>query len=125
VYILNRTNNPTNAAILYQSLYLANLLLLPVISFLVLVWFLVVELKAKNKISISRFSRVHLIRAIQLSVVAGVFLVIIPLFFMLFTSQFSASLMFSIVYFVTFHALFILIGMFNLSRAMTKKLPLF
>jgi len=122
---LNRTNNPTNAAILYQSLYLANLLLLPVISFLVLVWFLVVELKAKNKISISRFSRVHLIRAIQLSVVAGVFLVIIPLFFMLFTSQFSASLMFSIVYFVTFHALFILIGMFNLSRAMTKKLPLF
>ena len=125
MYILNRTNNPTNAAILYQSLYLANLLLLPVISFLVLVWFLVVELKAKNKISISRFSRVHLIRAIQLSVVAGVFLVIIPLFFMLFTSQFSASLMFSIVYFVTFHALFILIGMFNLSRAMTKKLPLF
>ena len=122
---MNRTNNPTNAAILYQSLYLANLLLLPVISFLVLVWFLVVELKAKNKISISRFSRVHLIRAIQLSVVAGVFLVIIPLFFMLFTSQFSASLMFSIVYFVTFHALFILIGMFNLSRAMTKKLPLF
>jgi len=122
---LNRTNNPTNAAILYQSLYLANLLLLPGFAFLTLIWFLVDELKATNKVSISRYSRVHLIRTVQLSLVAGLALVIIPLFFMLVTSQFNTSLMLIIVYFVTLHALFVLIGILNLSRAMTKKSPLF
>jgi hypothetical protein len=118
---INSSTLKTSArsAIIYQSLYLANLLLIPVFSFLVLLYFL------RFGKPQSRFSKIHLIRAVQISALAGLLLIIIPLLIVFFSSQFNTSLMVIIFYFVTLHAGFVLIGMLNLSRAMAKKLPLF
>lgn len=113
----------SRSAVAYQSLYLANLLLLPILSFIVLICFL--KSNQSSEVKISRFSRIHLIRAMQLSVAVGIFLIVIPLIVLFASSQFNTSLMVLLVYFVTIHAGFVLIGMLNLSRAMANKLPLF
>ncbi len=126
----------SNFAIICQSLYLANLLLLPGVCFLILVYYYLSyrshKTKKNNEISdnnimskVKGIGRIHLIRSIQLSLLAGFILVIIPLFVVLLSSQQEASIMVAIFYFVTLHTSFVLIGMFNLSRAMAKKLPLF
>lgn len=130
-------------SILFQSLYLANLLLLPGIFFLILIYYFSKYRSTNNKpltkehqegtfneedkvnLQLSRIGRIHLFRAIQLSVIAGVLLVIIPLVVIVISNQQEASIMIALIYFVTLHASFVLIGMFNLSRAMAKKLPLF
>jgi len=117
-------------------MYLANLLLLPGICFLVLVYFYFKycshsatknhEINQKGPVkNIRGMGKIHLIRSIQLSLLAGFVLVIIPLTVVFFSSQQDASIMVALFYFVTLHASFVLIGMFNLSRAMAKKLPLF
>jgi hypothetical protein len=106
-------------AIIYQSLFLMNLLLIPGVSFLVLLWLFV---KRKNQ---QGWQRIHLYRSIQLSVLAGFIIIIVPLIVLLTTNAFEASLMVMIIYFVTMHAAFVLLGMLNISRAMAKKLPLF
>ena len=69
--------------------------------------------------------KIHLIRSIQLSVLAGILLAVVPLLVIYFSSQIEASIMVGLIYFVTLHAGFILIGMLNLSRAMAMKLPVF
>lgn len=126
----------SNFAIICQSLYLANLLLLPGVFFLILVYYYLSyrshnakkndDLSDKSIMSkVKGIGRIHLIRSIQLSLLAGFILVIIPLFVVLLSSQQEASIMVAIFYFVTLHASFVLIGMFNLSRAMATKLPLF
>jgi len=114
-----KSNQQNKPAIIYQSLYLANLLLVPLISFLLLIFYLY-----QNK-PLTNFNRIHLIRSIQLSTLAGLMLGVAPIMFILFSAQFSSSVMVSIFYFVTLHACFVLIGMLNLARAMAKKLPLF
>lgn len=114
-----KSNQQNKSAIIYQSLYLSNLLLVPIISFILLVYYLY-----QDK-SLSNFSRIHLIRSIQISGVAGIFLGIGPIFYIFYSDQFSASVIVTLFYFVTLHAGFVLIGIFNLARAMAKKLPLF
>lgn len=109
----------TKLAVIYQSLYLANLLLLPALSFLILLYFLF------NKNKQPRWAVIHLYRAIQLSILAGICIVIIPFLVIWLSPEFEASLMVMLLYFVTLHAGFVLIGMLNLSRAMARKLPLF
>jgi hypothetical protein len=116
---VKQNHHGTKNAIIYQSLYLANLLLLPGISFLVLLWFFY---QLNNQ---SPFAKIHLYRAVQLSILAGLFIVIIPIAIIFLSPQFEASLMIMLLYFVTLHAGFVLIGMLNLSRAMATKLPLF
>ena len=106
-------------AIIYQSLYLMNLLLIPGIAFCILIWQYVKNSKTTG------WQRIHLLRSLQLSLLAGVFLVLIPVLTVIFGSEFEALVAMMLVYFVTAHALFVLIGMFNLSRAMSKKPPLF
>jgi archaellum biogenesis protein FlaJ (TadC family) len=106
-------------AIIYQSLYLANLLLVPALSFLLLIYCLY---KAK---SLSHFNRIHLIRSIQISAIAGVTLGLGPTIYIFYSNQFSTSMMITAFYFVTLHAVFVLVGIFNLARAMSRKLPLF
>jgi len=116
---VNSTRKGGRDAIIYQSLFLMNLLLIPGLSFLLLIWFF---LKNKDQ---RGWQRIHLYRSIQLSVLAGFFIIIIPLIVLFTTNAFEASLMVMIVYFVTMHAAFVLLGMLNVSRAMAKKLPLF
>jgi len=126
-------------SVICQSLYLTNLLLLPGVSFLVILYFYrqYCQLKAvsisvesmveNNEIRIRSLGigKIHLIRSIQLSVLAGLLLAVVPLLVIYFSSQLEASIMVGLIYFVTLHAGFILIGMLNLSRAMAKKLPIF
>lgn len=106
-------------AIVYQSLFLMNLLVIPGLSFLLLIWLFVKKNHQKG------WQRIHLYRSVQLSVLAGFFIVIVPLIVLVTTNAFEASLMVMIIYFVTMHAAFVLLGMLNISRAMAKKLPLF
>ncbi|AAZ28802.1 hypothetical protein [Colwellia psychrerythraea] len=138
--MINRGPSPSgNFAVICQSLYLANLLLLPGIFFLVLLYYYlqyqqhklqdgVVEVQVdNNKIRIRNLGigKVHLIRSLQLSVLAGILLALVPLIVIYFSSQLKSSIMVGLIYFITLHTGFILIGMLNLSRAMAKKLPLF
>jgi hypothetical protein len=117
-----KSNQQNKPAIIYQSLYLSNLLLVPLASFILLVFYLY---KAKQDKPLSKFNRIHLIRCIQISALAGLMLAIAPIFYIFFSDEFGSSVMVSIFYFVTLHAGFVLIGMLNLARAMSKKLPLF
>ena len=106
-------------AIISQSLYLANLLLLPGICFLILLWFFI---RQKNQ---NNWGRIHLYRALQISAIGGIALAVIPLAFIFLSHNASSSLMLMLLYFVTMHAAFVLIGMLNLSRAMANKMPVF
>jgi len=110
---------PSRLAIISQSLYLANLLVLPGFCFLILLWYFLRYKHLKN------WGRIHLYRALQLSVLSGGLLVIMPLLYMYISASVQLSLMMGLLYFVTMHAVLVLLGMLNLSRAMSKKLPLF
>lgn len=124
----------TKFSVVCQSLYLANLLLLPGVFFCVLLYFfyryvtLAESGKAVDKtwqLKTLGIGRIHLYRSVQLSFLAGFMLVILPLLVVLLSEKFEASVMVMLFYFITLHAAFVLIGMLNLSRAMAKKLPLF
>ncbi|GHE83913.1 hypothetical protein [Thalassotalea profundi] len=115
----NNKEQKKRSAIIYQSLYLMNLLLIPGIAFFILVW----QFSKNHKIK--GWQRIHLFRSLQLSLISGGCLVLIPLLIVLFSDHFNSLLALLLVYFVTAHALFVLVGMLNLSRAMAKKLPLF
>lgn len=138
--MINRSSRPSGKfAVIYQSLYLANLLLLPGIFFLVLLYYFrqyqrhnlangsVAQKNVNAKIRSRNLgiAKIHLIRSIQLSVIAGFLLAVVPLAVIFFTDQLQASIMVGLIYFVTLHAGFVLLGMFNLSRAMANKLPIF
>jgi len=121
-----KSNQYNKFAIIYQSLYLTNLLLLPVISFLVLVYYFYRTTQYSNHtLRLSKYNKIHLYRSLQMSAVAGVVLGIIPVFYILYSSQLNVSVMIAVFYFITLHAAFVLLGMFNLARAMAKKLPIF
>jgi len=121
-----KSNQNNRFAIIYQSLYLANLLLLPVISFLVLLYYLNKSTQGKlGRKRLSRYNKIHLYRSIQISSLAGILLGIAPVFYILYSAQFSTSVMVVVFYFVTLHTAFVLIGMLNLARAMARKLPVF
>lgn len=134
---MNKQNSLSGKfSIICQSLYLANLLLLPGVFFLVLLYYFYQYIHVKKMASptdelkgilrkTSGIGKIHLYRSIQLSALAGFMLVIVPLLIVWLSEQFEASLMVVIFYFVTLHAAFVLVGMLNLSRAMAKKLPLF
>jgi hypothetical protein len=138
--VINRSSRASGKfAVIYQSLYLANLLLLPGIFFFVLLYYFrqyklnnshngvsaEQELNQRIRKRNLGIGKVHLIRTIQLSVMAGIFLAVIPLLVIYFTDQLQTSIMVGLIYFVTLHAGFVLLGMFNLSRAMANKLPIF
>jgi len=139
--VIERQPSPSGKfAVICQSLYLANLLLLPGLFFIVLLYYynqFLQQQKVNNNptenIKVNRtvqlknlgIGKIHLIRSIQLSILAGILLAVVPLIVIYFSSQLQTSIMVGLIYFVTLHAGFVLIGMFNLSRAMAKKLPIF
>jgi len=138
--MINRSSRASGKfAVIYQSLYLANLLLLPGIFFFVLLYYFrqyqrhnlangsVAQKNVNAKIRGRNLgiAKIHLIRSIQLSILAGILLAVIPLAVIFFSEQLQTSIMVGLIYFVTLHAGFVLLGMFNLSRAMANKLPIF
>lgn len=139
--MINRSPSPSGKfAVIYQSLYLANLLLLPGVFFLILLYYFK-QFKQQKKINGEHtknssgnnevwlrnlgIAKIHLIRSIQLSVLAGLLLAVIPSLVIYFSAELQTSIMVGLVYFVTLHAGFVLLGMFNLARAMANKLPIF
>jgi len=116
---VKNSSKDNSDAIVYQSLFLMNLLLIPGLAFVLLIWLFTKKSKQLG------WQRIHLYRSVQLSVLAGFFILVIPLVVLVTTNAFEASLMVMIIYFVTMHAAFVLLGMLNLSRAMARKLPLF
>ena len=139
--MINRSPSPSGKfAVIYQSLYLANLLLLPGVFFLILLYYFK-QFKQQKKINGEHaknssgnnevwlrnlgIAKIHLIRSIQLSVLAGLLLAVIPSLVIYFSAELQTSIMVGLVYFVTLHAGFVLLGMFNLARAMANKLPMF
>ena len=116
--MLINPKSSVHLAVTCQSLFLANLLILPGLSFIALLW-----LFFKYK-SHSAWLRVHLYRAVQLSVVVGL-VVFIPLIFILLSDEAPFQLMAMLLYFILVHTGFVLIGMLNLARSMVKKLPIF
>lgn len=107
-----------NLSIIAQSLYLANLLAVPIISLMLLCY-----LFFKNK-SLG-LARIHFIRAIQLSLLNLILIVGVPLAYIYISSQRDDSLMLALFYFICVHTAFVMLGILNLARAMVKKLPVF
>lgn len=104
-------------AILAQSLYVANLLVLPVISFLALGWlFLHCDSKTPP------LARAHINQAFSASLWGGMLLVLVNLL-ILALGGFEEVSTWTIVilYFTTIHATFVLIGIVGLAKAMAGR----
>ena len=116
---MSKSEQHQRSAVIYQSLYLMNLLLIPGIAFVILLWLF------KQKHQQIGWQRIHLFRSVQLSFLAGFFIIIIPLVVIFSAKQFEASILVMVVYFVSIHAAFVMLGMLNIARAMARKLPIF
>ena len=104
-------------AILAESLYVANLLVLPVLSFLVLGWlFLRVDSKTPD------LARAHIHQAFSASLWGGILLVLVNLL-ILAVGGYEAISTWTLVilYFTTIHATFVLIGIVGLAKALAGR----
>lgn len=111
--------SPRQLSVVAQALYLSNLLLLPGLSFLALLYFFKVYRHSFG------LGKVHLVRALQLSMVNGIFLGLLPITYIIWSEAGSVAIMLSLFYFICVHAAFVLLAMLNLTRAMVGKLPFF
>ena len=104
-------------AITAQALYLANLTVLPVLGFMLLL-----GLHARHRHSASELARGHLRQAIAGSLWAGGLLVCLNAVILLLGGYHSTSVLVVLVlYFFTVHSLLILLGMIGLAKAMAGK----
>ncbi|VAX05526.1 hypothetical protein MNBD_GAMMA25-170 [hydrothermal vent metagenome] len=104
-------------AVLAQSLYLANLLLLPGLSFLALVY-----LFMKHRTSAPPLARNHLSETLRASLWAGAMIMLVNFGIFLAGGYDSVwTWVALIIYFTSIHATFVLLGMLGLSRAMAGK----
>ncbi|MCU7834043.1 MAG: hypothetical protein KZQ83_02230 [gamma proteobacterium symbiont of Taylorina sp.] len=108
----------TNIAILAESLFLANLLLIPVIPFVVLF-----SLYRKHKLTIKSgqesLAYNHIRQTFIASILAGVLIVcVVGVFY--FLSNISAAVTWTIIitYFTCVHSLFVMYGIYGLAKAM-------
>lgn len=104
-------------AVAAESLYLANLLLVPGLSFLLLLW-----LHFRHRHSAPALARCHLRQAVAGSLWAGVFLVVVNVLILAGGGYSGPYLwMYVLIYFTVCHSTLILIGMFGLSKAMAGR----
>lgn len=104
----------TSLAIVAESLFLANLLLLPGVCFAILVY-----LYFKHRHSAPPLARAHLEQTFVASLVGGVLLVIANLAILLLGGYQSANTwVVLILYFTTAHSTLVLLGMVGLAKAM-------
>ena len=104
-------------AIYAESLFLANLLLLPGVCF---VWLL--YLYRRNRHSASHLALIHLNQTVIASVVGGVLLIGANLI-ILFLGGYEAAYTWVviIIYFTVFHSTLVLLGILGLAKAMAGK----
>lgn len=105
----------TNTAILAETLFLANLLLIPVIPFLVLLYLFKKYAEKPDSIAYN-----HLRQTLIASIFAGIFIVIIVGIFYFFSST-SAAVTWTVIitYMTCVHSVFVMLGIYGLSKAMT------
>lgn len=114
---MNTPETDVSVAVQAETLYLINLLLLPGLGFLLLMW-----LAYRNTNSESELTRCHLRQTIVASIWAGVLLAIVSMLIVLFGGfQSPYTWMVLILYFVCCHAALILFGVLGLARAMAKQ----
>ncbi len=104
----------TNIAILAEALFLANLLLIPLIPFLVLFYLFRKYAHKPESVAYN-----HLRQTFIASILAGIFIVLIAGFFYFFSST-SAAVTWTIIitYLTCVHSLFVMLGIYGLSKAM-------
>ncbi|MFZ6747775.1 hypothetical protein [Undibacterium sp. Ren11W] len=115
---MNTPETDVSVAVQAEALYLLNLLLLPGLGFLLLLW-----LARSNPRCESELTRCHLRQTIVASLWAGVLLAIVTVLIVLLGGfQSPYTWMVLILYFVCCHAVLILFGVLGLARAMAKQL---
>ena len=113
-------NNKTSGqhlAVAAEALYLTNLLLLPGLAFVLLLWLFI-----KNRNHHDTLARCHLLQTIIASIWAGVMLVVINLLIVVLGGYTSPTTWIVVIlYFTTVHATLVLLGTLGLARAMAAK----
>lgn len=101
-------------AVIAEALYLANLLLLPGISFTILFW-----LWLKNRHSASPLARQHLKQTTFVSLYGGLLIVILSIIFLALGGlDWEWTWVMVIMYFTCIHSTLVMFGMFGLAKAM-------
>jgi len=110
-------NSGYGLAVTAESLYLANLLLIPGLAFVVLLW-----LWLRHRNDGPALARAHLAQTVSGSVWAGMVLVIAVALILLF-GGFDGPQVWTvtITYFTVFHSMFIVFGAYGLAKAMAKQ----
>ena len=104
-------------AVTAEALYLTNLLALPGIAFVILLW-----LFWRHRNSAPTLARCHLRQTVVASIWAGVMLVVVNVLIILLGGYTAASTwVVVILYFTTVHATLVLLGTLGLARAMAGK----
>lgn len=104
-------------AVLAESLYLVNLLLLPGVAFGALIW-----LVRRHARGAPALARQHLYQALSASLWAGLLLVLVTLVILLLGGRGGVSTwVIAIVYFTFVHATLVLLGIFALSKALSAQ----
>ena len=108
----------TNIAILAESLFLANLLLIPVIPFLVL-FYLYRKYKNTDNSAPESLAFNHIRQTLMASVLAGVLIICVAGIFYFF-SNISAAITWTIIitYLTCIHSVFVMYGIYGLAKAM-------
>ncbi|HEB57125.1 MAG TPA: hypothetical protein ENI98_12645 [Gammaproteobacteria bacterium] len=104
-------------AVLAEGLYLANLLILPGLSFIILLF-----LYLKYRVEAPPLALNHLAQTLRASLWAGAMILLVNLGILLGGGYDSAwTWVTLIIYFTSIHATFVLLGMLGLSHAMAGK----
>lgn len=100
------------------TLYLLNILLLPFIAFVLLL-----VLYQRQRHNVSTLVQCHLIQAMRASICAGLMLILVSTGILLFGDLHEVSTWIAfILYLLCVHSLFILFGVFALTKALSGKL---
>ncbi len=111
----NLTDQERRISVFAASLYLVNLLLLPFIAFIVLLW-----LNGRAETKSSEFARHHVRQNLFGSVIAGSLIAILPVAVLL-VSQTMMAWTVALLWLVSWHATMVLLGVLSLSRAMNDE----
>ncbi len=104
-------------AVFAEALYLANLLIMPVLSFIILLF-----LYMKQRTSAPPLALNHLSQTLRASLWAGAMIMLVNIGILLAGGYDSGwTWVVLIIYFTSIHATFVLLGMLGLSKAMAGK----
>lgn len=114
---MNPAEDDASTAVQAEALYLINLLLLPGLAFIGLLW-----LVHRHRASSNPLTRCHLKQTLVASIWAGVLLTVVSIAIMLLGGlREPATWVVVILYFVCCHAALALFGVFGLARAMASQ----